>query len=240
MLDQEEQGRGQEVSELCAPQRVPGELLLDTRLIDRTIAELEHIRIQHGLHKTVAIGRCLLRNFFAGDREAYRSKNRRHRSFRELAKRRDLPFSASTLRVSIAVTVQLEQIPDEIGWQLSVSHHRALLPITDPELKTELARKAIMNRISVRDLEAEVSELVADEPKKNRGGRPRLPEVVKRFRRMTNTLAPVAFDEGDARLLCASFGPEELEEIRERIEAHLELVRTALSVHVHTEGPAEA
>jgi len=213
------------------PPRTPGELLLDTQLIDRTVAELGHIELHHGLHKAVAIGRCLLRNFFEGDADAYHSRSRRHRSFRDLAKRKDLPFSASTLRVSIAVLVQLEQLPEDLAWKLTVRHHRALLPIVDINVKTDLARKVVMNRVTVRDLEAEVSELAETIPKKNRGGRPRLPELVKRLRKMSSTLEFADLSETDPHLLLENFELSELRSIHDQIESHLALVRQALDVH---------
>ena len=232
MLDQETHFQAHEdTHESPSTHRAPGELLLDTQLIDRTLLELDHIKLQQGLHKAAAIGRCLLRNFFGGDRNAYHSKNRRHRSFRELAKRRDLPFSASTLRVSIAVFMQLEQLPEDLGWKLTVRHHRALLPIIDINVKTDLARKAVMNRVTVRDLEAEVSELAETIPKKNRGGRPRLPELVKRLRKMSNALERADLVETDPHLLLENFELSELRSIHDRIESHLALVRQALEVH---------
>ncbi len=210
----------------CA--RTPGEILLDHELVDRAVAALKHIQQRSGLDVLVAIGRCLLQHFFDGDISAYHAKNRRHISFRTLSKHQDLPYSASRLRLSIAVVEQLGQLPQGLGLELSVSHHRALLPITDVATKIRLAQQAREQDWSYRMLEQAVAELVELRPEGQRGGRPLLPEGVKQVRKLSRALTEPQWDDVDPCVLLDSFSPQELEQIRHRVHTHLRVIELAL------------
>ncbi len=219
--------------------RTPGELLLDHQLVERAVAELERIHVQKGLETLVAIGRCLLAHFFDGDISAYRSKCRRHISFRKLSEHPRLPFSHSRLRLAMAVLEQLGQLPQDVGWSLSVSHHRALLPIQDVATKLELAIQSVGLGWSCVRLSREVAKRAAPPPAGARGGRPPLPDVVKRLRKLSKALDEPDFDQADHALVLEGFSTSELEALLERIDAHRRLVRTALSAHLAGTGPAE-
>jgi hypothetical protein len=208
--------------------RSPGELIVDHELIERAVQELERIHVEAGLQQMVAIGRCLLGHFFQEDLSVYRARHRRHISYRRLAQRDDIPFSPSKLRVSVAILEQLEQLPRSIGWSLSTSHHRALLPVRDPGTKLELARQAVQDGMSHRQLERAVAARCPRSSADNKVGRPRLPEIVKQLRRISKIVAEPEHEDHDPAQLTENFSPEELAAIKACMEAHLQLVNQAI------------
>ena len=108
---------------------LPGEAAVDRRLLDSVVKDILDQHIQIGLTYHLGLGRLLLEAFFNGDDQEYAKREKRHVSFRELAKRDDLPVSASTLYNAVAVTRQFNTLPLELASSLHMAHHRALLPL---------------------------------------------------------------------------------------------------------------
>jgi hypothetical protein len=121
--------------------------------LDRIAAELNRIYVRGGLQTVVAVGSYILDTFFDGDLDAYRNRLGDWGTFRELSRRDDLAMSPSFLAVSVDILLQLDLLPRELGSKLYFSQHRALLPVHDPAVKLELARRAVDRDLSSRDLQ---------------------------------------------------------------------------------------
>jgi hypothetical protein len=132
--------------------------------LDRAVEDLNRIYTHGGLKTAVAMGRYILERFFGGDVAEFRSHRGDSISFRALHRRGDLAMSLSTLNASVAVYLQVQQLPRELAWQLSVTRHKALLPLKDPVVKEQLAAKAIREGMPSRELRREVWKHQLDQP----------------------------------------------------------------------------
>lgn len=162
---------------------LPGQQSADDELIDRAVEELNRLHRESSLRLARRIGEYLLRTFFGGDLERFRRCSVSHVSFRRLASRDDLDFSASFLCTSVAVVEQCRQLPAAIAEQLPLSHHRLLIPVKDLELKTKLAHLAAREGLSKRQLGQKVRAL-RQRPGLVKRGRPALPETVKKLNQL--------------------------------------------------------
>jgi hypothetical protein len=66
-----------------------------------------------------------------------------------------------------------------------------------------------------------------------------MPGVVKQLRKAARVLEPDALEEADPHALLDNFSPSELEDILERAEAYLDLVRCALQHQRCLDGEVE-
>jgi hypothetical protein len=165
---------------------------VDKHLLDEAVAELNAIATAKGLEASRALAECVLRTFFGGKLDAFRPNEKKHLSWRALAKRKGLRVGHSNLSSSVRVLDQLRLLPDNIGAALPVSHHRRLLVVKDADAKLRLAEKAVGEKLSVKDLEAEVKHQRAKEPEERRG-RKRLPDWVK----AVHALESIKLDAGE-------------------------------------------
>jgi hypothetical protein len=164
---------------------LPGERCADLRLVDRAVAELNRMHRESALRLACQTGKYLLATFFGDDLAVFRERSGTHQSFRELAARADLRFSASFLYTSVAVVEQCRQLPASVAGELPLSHHRLLLPIQNRQLKTKLAQRAVRERLSKRALAEEVKALRRHPgPGNVKRGRPPLPEAVKKLHQL--------------------------------------------------------
>jgi hypothetical protein len=134
--------------------------------LDAAVAEINRIYITGGLRTMVAVGRYILDTFFDGDVEAFRSRTQGWSSFKQLYGRADLAMSYTLLGISVNVMLQVEQLPSELARLLNTTQHRALLPVKDLQLKTELARTAVDEGLSSQKLQRRVWEALGpDSPR---------------------------------------------------------------------------
>jgi hypothetical protein len=127
-------------------------------------ADLDHAAVFIARHKALrgaelarVVGDYVLAAFFDGDFAEFCRKSRsKPVKFRSLVARRELGFSAGRLCLLVRISQQLRELPQELGDALSLSHHRALLPLREPGLKRRLADAARRHRWSSHRLEEEV------------------------------------------------------------------------------------
>jgi hypothetical protein len=131
---------------------LPGERSPDQRLLDEAVADLNRIYTAKALETARLIGGYILERFFAGSAERFHDRGRKHVSFRLLAERPDLKFSYSYLWTCVAVVEQYAELPHDIADALPLSHHRLLLPVRDRDEKVALARRAVVEGLSKRQL----------------------------------------------------------------------------------------
>jgi hypothetical protein len=163
--------------------RVPGSNEQDR--VEAAVRYLNERTAAAGIGLAREVGEYVLGVFFDGDFERF-SDTRRNKplSFRRLLERQDLLLPPTTIYTFVRVARQLGELPAEAAERLSLSHHRALLTVKDPQQKTVLAGLALAEGWSKVDLERQVR---AQQPKSTRGRKP-LPACVKATTRITRAL----------------------------------------------------
>jgi len=162
---------------------LPGEIEVDPPLLEELLEELElHSRGQ-GLQTALAIADCVLGRLFKRDSGLLSSRSRNHETFKALQNNASLPISKSSLWYALAVKHQYQQLPRSFAEGLSLAQHKVLLRVKSVNLKVDLARRAIQEELSKRELERLVRRRCREDEVRGRG-RPPLPAVVKGMRQL--------------------------------------------------------
>ena len=132
----------------------------------------------------VKIATRVLATFFDNDLELYEKKRHKHASYAELRKRLDDRFTRSEFSRFMGVFMQIQDLPKEVGEQLSYSNHCTLLPVKDIKLKRDLAKLTVEKGLTTEELKAERARLESEkndrcEQTVPRVGRPPLHPWVK-------------------------------------------------------------
>ncbi len=203
---------------------LPGQSKMDKALVDQAVEDLNAMYTAKGLELARAMGEYVLENFFGGDLTNLQ-KDQSHVSWRALAQRKDLRMSYSTLWSSVAVLGQLRTLPEDVGEALTVSHHRRLVAITDTNAKLRIAKKAVKNELTVKQLEEEIASYRSGAKVSNRG-RPALSGPVKALRRLPKFIEPLTEYEVSADDV-ETLGIENAEELLETLEEQIETLEAA-------------
>jgi len=201
---------------------------VDYELVDRAVEDLNSIYTSRALETACAIGRYVVEHFFHGAAVGFRRYGDKHASFRALGRHPGLRFAASYLWTAVAVLDQLTEMPDDIGRRLPLSHHRLLLPVKDRPLRLTLARRALDDGLSKRQLAREVQRA--------RGGRDTLrdresaTEVAKAASLLLRASqefvrAATSEDSGEKRRSSRS-----MQSLLERLEFNLDASRCAVEI----------
>jgi len=170
-----------------------GERQVEAALLDQAVHELNRLHARKGLEHKVAVGTYVKTTFFGGDYGAYRRKEKKHVTYRQLGKREDLDMSFGAIQQCVAVTEQIKDLPDDLAWALSFSQHRALFSVIPMEEKVALARAAVEECLTVVALQERVARH-QDEVGAGGLGRPRLRIEVKKFNRLETAVAEIETD----------------------------------------------
>jgi len=163
--------------------------------VDSAVAFINAQVIETSVELARRVGRYVIDTFFDGDYANFtHSSARKSQSFRALCEREDLLIPHTRLYTLVRVSHQLSQLPATLSEALPLSHHRALLSVKDIALKQELARMAVRQRWTKRQLEAKVQ--VARGPT-NRGRKP-LPRLAKVIPKLATVAASMPTDLSDA------------------------------------------
>ena len=136
---------------LCdSSENLLGETIIDEKLLSKAVSELNAIYVSKGMETAKTIGSYVINTFFEGDINNFRKKNKKHVTFRALARRNDLAFAFNTIWYSVAVLEQFSHLPKNLADSLSLAHHKLLLPIEDIDTKIRLAQKAVNEKLSTR------------------------------------------------------------------------------------------
>ena len=126
-----------------------------TLRLDDAVAEVNRLTLKSGLKAVERLGRYLLETFFEGDTGRFVGEHGAHATWRALERHPQLTPAASTLWYAVRTVEQLEELPAEVGRQLTANHHRPLIHL-DAGLKLELAWAVVREGWSVRRLRAEI------------------------------------------------------------------------------------
>lgn len=203
---------------------------VDDSLVEDAVRHIRMVVIRTVQSGTVEIGNYLLDRFFDGDVESVMSRSpRKSASFRSLAKRcgtQDLPISKSWLHNAVGIAVMQRALPTDAKFRLlSVTHQTVLLPLRQPNAVETVARRALDEGLSTRELR----DAVREECRKSRlNSSPSIVETVRAIRRHLRqgrscfSLAHIdaLSEENAARALeDVQKAVEELTELMERLEA---------------------
>ena len=114
------------------------------------------------LDGALRVGKHLLKEFFGGNIEAFRSKSGKDPSFRALCKRPELVMhgvSQSTLRNYIRVYATDADYPKNLRGKLGLATRIELLRVADSENRVAIAQVAVKKNLSTR----EVKKLIASQ-----------------------------------------------------------------------------
>jgi hypothetical protein len=145
----------------------------DAPLLERVVGKLREIERRNGIERTLAVGKLILEEFFAGDASLWRDRRRgKNNSVRRLAERPDCPFSRSSLNEALAVYVASLHLPCVRTFgHIGTGHVASVLtlPLSEQEAMLEGAER---EHLSVRELRERV--VSARRTAGERRGRPAL------------------------------------------------------------------
>ncbi len=148
--------------------------------VDAMVREIGALVREATVDLSLRVGQLIVDRFFGGDALGWRE--REHRSFRQLAQHPDLPMSASALRRCVGLFELTQRIGDLSRYnRLGTSHFRAILGL-GPQEQQRLLEAANTEGWTVTALELRAAEVRSANP--GRGGRPRVPPLVKLMRRL--------------------------------------------------------
>lgn len=213
---------------------LPGEESIDDSVMDEVVDQLNTIYITKGLEAAREMGEYVLRKFFNGDLNAFRTRGRKHMSFRRLAGKQQLLPSYTYIYNSVALVGQLRVLPRDIGKALSISHHRALFTVADPGRKQELAKRAVEQKMTVRLFNKEIKKYCEGRARKSKAGRPALPSCVKEFRKIIRAIEAIDVGEFDDGII-DRYPPEQAKRLLKEMDEKLHQLsdyREALSEQI--------
>jgi hypothetical protein len=165
-------------------------------MITTAVQEINRLHVAKGLEAARTLGEYLLTTFFGGDLQAFTAREKKHASFRALAKRDDLIPTHTSLWYSVALLGQLRQLPADIAGALPLSHHKLLIPVRDEKLKLELAEAAVENHLNKEDLDARIRAVREEQQGDGkRAGRPALPGWAKGIGGIAKSVQAALADE---------------------------------------------
>lgn len=191
--------------------------------IDAVVAEMQALLRHRTLEAAIDLGTLVVKRLFDGDFD--RVGDTHAPSLRALAAHPDLPVSRAQLYQAVRIARLVEEVPEARWLGLGIAHLRAVLPLEGDD-----RRRLLLQASGAGWTSRELTEAVRAIKPPSKGGRPRLPRVVKTVRQM-ESLATVdtrwadadalaAMGERDRSLLAASL---------DAVERRLRGVRLALT-----------
>jgi hypothetical protein len=154
------------------------EPVIDPALLDGAVQFLNRAVQVSGLQLATQVSTYVVDTFFAGDFALLSSKDpHKTASFRALSEHPGLQMGATTLYRLVRIGQQARHLPQDLAERLSLSHHRLLLTVDNPQHKQHLARLAAQHGWSVAELQAQI-QAELPQPDKTRG-RPAQAPVVR-------------------------------------------------------------
>lgn len=161
-------------------QRSPSKDLPQRREVDAVVRELARLVREATVDLSLKVGQVVVERFFDGD--ALNWREHQQISFRRLARHPELPMSASALRRCVGLYELTQRLGDLTRFErLGASHFRAVLGL-NTSLQRDLLAEANEQAWTVAELESRVAKL-RHKPQ-GRGGRPRVPPLVKLIRQL--------------------------------------------------------
>jgi hypothetical protein len=185
--------------------------------LEKIAAELREIAHGTSWSRTLATGELVLKHFFAGNVDEWRTHRRqKESSIRRLAQRPDCPLAKSALSEAVAVYVARRDLPKFVD-ELTPSHVAIALRLPVAQ-RLAILEKAAAGAWSVRETRAEA--LLLKRRAGERRGRPRFSQARAALSHFKNSLD--ALESGIELLGVASASDGETLTLVERVLAGLE------------------
>jgi hypothetical protein len=142
--------------------------------LDEVVFELNEAQTLGNLMTAKQMGRIIVERFFGGDTQTFRSDHKQHPTYRALAEHPELRPSYSSLWYAVAVYDHFQAIDEQIASALTLTHHRLLAHVRDPDERRSLAARAVTERMTAGDLDQAIQKSKPTvEPDAAKRGRPR-------------------------------------------------------------------
>lgn len=142
--------------------------------LEKIAAELREIAHGSSWSRTLATGELVLKHFFAGNVEEWRTHRRqKDASIRRLAQRPDCPLGKSALSEAVSIYIARKDLPKCVD-ELTPSHVAIALRLPAAQ-RLALLEKAVLGAWSVREMRAEA--LLLKRRAGERRGRPRFSQA---------------------------------------------------------------
>jgi hypothetical protein len=163
--------------------------------LDAVVSELNEAQAFGNLKTAKEMGQIIVKRFFGGDTQDFRANHRQHPTYRALAEHPDLKPSYSSLWYAVAVYDHFQAIDEEIASALTLTHHRLLAHVRDPEERRNLAARAVTEHMTADQLDQAIQGAKpVEEPDAAKRGRPRIPDVVKNLAKARKALVSKSED----------------------------------------------
>ena len=151
---------------------------VDALKVESAITFLNQAMRESGLQLAQTVSEYVVQTFFDGDAAKLSLHGRaKANSYAALCDREDLEMGAATLKRLVRIGLQIKAMPPALAQALTPGQHRALLVVSEPEHKVELAKAAVAERWTAERLEEVIA---ARKPVDGtRRGRVPVPELVK-------------------------------------------------------------
>jgi hypothetical protein len=196
--------------------------VVDDRVVDQVVKELNHLHGSATLDLALGMGRLIIQHFYRGDLTLWRRHRTKEVSFRKLAARadRDLNVSATTLYRSVALCELVSRVGMQRMAGLTMTHLRVVLGLPD-DRQVELLDAAVEMKWSTQRFEDEIAGVRG--ALAQRRGRPPSPRMVRAVRKLVGIWKEVEktlLHEGDAEPSLSEIQGvyQTLVELRERVE----------------------
>jgi hypothetical protein len=202
--------------------------------LDAVVDELNTAYVSGNLETARNLGEVIVRNFFDGDLQRFKDSHKQHVTYRALAEHEGLRPSYSSLWYAVAVHDHFLAIDEEIAKALTLSHHRRLAHVKDPNERRALAERAVRERMTADKLQEVIqgakSAAQLDAPKR---GRPAIPDIVKKLSQGRKAIAGQLSSVASGQVALATLNVKQREQVLADIK-QLQRLATELLAHVES------
>ncbi len=194
--------------------------------VDQAVRTVNAILLRKNLEIATELHSYVLAEFFGGDWQAFADcRPGNLPAFDAFATSPKLRVGRDMLRELLRVGEQVRHMPGALASELTVAHHRALLPVLDPDERTSLAALAVQKGLTAEELAAKVREAHPRPPRK--AGRP---AQLRTFKKLTATFkAGKQVDPVRLAAEVARYTPTQRQTAAERARALIAMAQAVLA-----------
>jgi hypothetical protein len=150
---------------------------LSAEEIGIVVTQIRQLRRAAGLNFALGVGALIIRHFYKGNANAWRSRGAKIASFRRLAAHPELPLSPGSLYRCVALYELCDRLQAPSRWEHLGSSHLRLVIGLPPDIQEKLLSTADARRWSVKTLQEAVG--LARRTPSMKGGRRVQPPITK-------------------------------------------------------------
>lgn len=194
--------------------------------VEQAVQTVNGILLQKNLEIAVELHRYVLTEFFAGDWQAWADNRPGFTpAYDAFAGHGKLRVGKEMLRELIRVGEQVRQMPGGVAAELSVAHHRALLPVPGAADRMLLAERAVKEGLNAKQL-AELVRQVSPPPPRTKGR----PAQLRGFKKLSEAFkASKSVDPDRVLQELAAYTPHQRSLVAERAKAMRALADAVLA-----------